>query len=247
MSERDESAGRVTVAVVDSGVNVPHPHLPGVAGGVTFDVEGREQEDFTDTLGHGTAVTSAIHEKAPEADIFVVKVFHDQLATSVPALVRALDWASERGVRLVNLSLGTPNDIRAYDLAPAVARAVDAGTIIVSARQREDQIWYPGCMEGVVGVVLDWDHPRERVSVVDVEALAPGTAGDHETRAVSASGYPRPIPGVPPERNINGISFAVANATGVIAALLADRPGVRTAGAALYAIGEANESAGGAR
>ena len=31
-----------------------------------------------------------------------------------------------------------------------------------------------------------------------------------------ASGYPRPIPGVPPERNLKGISFAVANVTGLL-------------------------------
>jgi hypothetical protein len=37
-----------------------------------------------------------------------------------------------------------------------------------------------------------------------------------------AAGYPRPIPGVPPERNLKGLSFAVANVTGVVARLLAD-------------------------
>ncbi|HKE03537.1 MAG TPA: hypothetical protein VKE91_05735, partial [Blastocatellia bacterium] len=31
-----------------------------------------------------------------------------------------------------------------------------------------------------------------------------------------ASGYPRSIPGVPPERNLTGISFAVANMTGFV-------------------------------
>ena len=30
---------RVSIAVVDSGVHVPHPHLPGVAGGVRLDLE----------------------------------------------------------------------------------------------------------------------------------------------------------------------------------------------------------------
>ncbi|NIR78361.1 MAG: hypothetical protein GWO00_08270, partial [Gemmatimonadetes bacterium] len=55
----------IRVAVVDSGVNVPHPHLPGVAGGVAFDVEGRESGDWVDRLGHGTAAAAAIHEKAP--------------------------------------------------------------------------------------------------------------------------------------------------------------------------------------
>ena len=214
----------VTVAIVDSGVNVPHPHLPAVAGGVAIDLEGVEHEDYTDRLGHGTAVASAIHEKAPAADIYAVKVFEDALATSVPTLVRALDWASERGVRLVNLSLGTPNDFRADELAPAVERAIERGTIIVSAHEHEGQPMYPGCLEGVVGVMLSWDQPRETVTKVRL-----GSGG----LALSASGYPRPIPGVPPERNLNGISFAVANATGVLAAALAGNSERRSAEAAM--------------
>ena len=224
----------ITLAVVDSGVNVPHPHLPAVEGGTSFDSEGQEQEDFTDVLGHGTAVTSAIYEKAPDAHIFVVKVFNQQLATSVPILMRALDWASEHHMRLVNLSLGTPNEIRAYDLAPAVERAVSRGTIIVSARANEEQFWYPGCMEGVLGVVLNWEHPRESVSVIEVEESPKA----YSTRVVSASGYPRPIPGIPNSRNLNGISFAVANTTGVLAALLTDRPDVRSAEAAFDLLSE---------
>ena len=42
---------------------------------------------------------------------------------------------------------------------------------------------------------------------------------DGEVR-VKASGFPRPIPGVPPERNLKGLSFAVANATGLLALTL---------------------------
>jgi hypothetical protein len=40
---------------------------------------------------------------------------------------------------------------------------------------------------------------------------------------LAASGYPRPIPGVPPERNISGLSFAVANVTGFLARLMDGR------------------------
>ena len=57
-------------------------------------------------MGHGTAVFAAIQEKAPEADLYAVRVFDDRLRTSVRALVAAIDWAAERGVRVVNLSLG---------------------------------------------------------------------------------------------------------------------------------------------
>lgn len=209
----------VSVAVIDSGVNVPHPHLPGVAGGVGIDLEGHESDDYVDRLGHGTAAAAAIHEKAPEAELYAVKVFDGELATTVPTLVKAMDWASSRGIRLVNLSLGTPNDFRAPELAPAVERAVAAGTIIVSAHEHDDRLWYPGSMPGVVGVVMDAAHPRESVGVVELDGRL----------VLRASGYPRPIPGVPPERNLNGISFAVANATGVLAARLGARPAVRSA------------------
>lgn len=219
MTDRHTEDEAVTVAVVDSGANTPHPHLPAVAGGVAFDLEGREHTDFVDRLGHGTAAAAAIHEKAPDAALWAVKVFDRELATTVSTLVRAIDWASERGHRLVNLSLGTPNDFREAELAPAVERAVARGTIIVSAFEHDDRLWYPGSMDGVVGVVLDAEQPREAVAVVEVRGRP----------VLRASPYARPIPGVPPERNLNGISFAVANASGMLARALDGRPDVRTA------------------
>jgi hypothetical protein len=210
---------QIGVAVIDSGVNVPHPHLPSVAGGIAFDLEGNESSDYVDRLGHGTAAAAAIYEKAPDAELHAVKVFDRQLATTVSTLVRAIDWAVARGLRLINLSLGTPHAFRAPELAPAVERAVEAGSIIVSAHAFEGQTWYPGSMEGVVGVLIAPEQPRESVRVTEV---------DGRTLVVAAP-FPRPIPGVPKERNLNGISFAVANATGCLARALADRPDVRTA------------------
>ena len=213
----------ISVGVVDSGVNVPHPHLPSVRGGVGLDFEGREVEDDVDRLGHGTAVAAAIHEKCPGTEIWAIKVFDHELATTVRALARAIDWASERGIRLVNLSLGTPNEFRESELAPALERAVERGTIVVSAFEHGGRRWYPGCMRGALGVVMDPDQPREVVSVVEIEGEP----------LLSASPYPRPIPGVPLEKNFHGISFAVANATGVLARTLTENPDLRTAAAAI--------------
>jgi len=71
-------------------------------------------------------------------------------------------------------------------------------------------IWYPGALPGVVGVIADIDQPRDQLGLIE---LPRGTA-------VVASPYPRPIPGVPVEQNLHGISFAVANATGGIARLM---------------------------
>jgi len=209
----------VSIAVVDSGVHVPHPHLPAVAGGVTLEIEGGVSDDFVDRIGHGTAAAAAIHEKAPDAQLWVIKVFERELATSVPVLVRAIDWATERGIRLVNMSLGTSNRLRAPELGPAIERAFRAGTVIVSAHEHQGTLWYPGALPGVVGVVAEADQPRDELGLVE---LPRGTA-------VIASPYPRPIPGVPVEQNLHGISFAVANATGEIARMMESAPEVRTA------------------
>lgn len=207
-----EAGSGVTVAIIDSGANVPHPHLPAVAGGVAFDPLGTRSDDWVDRLGHGTAVAAAIHEKAPGAELWVVKVFDRRLATSVPALIRAIDWAAERGIRLVNLSLGTPNDARVEDLQRAISGAAARGTLIVSARRHEATVWYPGSLDGVVAVESDPKCPRDRVHPV---------IGRDGRGFVRASPFPRPIPGVPPELNLHGISFAVANVTGCLAAALA--------------------------
>ena len=210
----------VSVAVIDSGVNPDHPHVGAVAGGARITLSGDVADDYVDRLGHGTAVFAAIREKAPGADILAVRVFEDRLRTSARALVAAIDWAAERGVPLVNLSLGTLREEHAEALAAAVGRLNDAGGVVVAAARADGQRWWPGSLPSAVGVVMDADCPRD---CVDVRRDASGDT------VVAASPYPRPIPGVPPEMNLNGISFAVANATGILARILEGHQGPVTA------------------
>ena len=219
----------VTVAVIDSGVNPDHPHVSGVAGGVRIDLAGDvsddASDDYVDRLGHGTAVFAAIQEKAPAADIFAVRVFEDRLRTSTRALVAAIDWAAERRIRVVNLSLGTLREEHAGMLGEAVERLAEAGGVVVAAAEADGRRWWPGSLPSAIGVVMDAKCPRQCV-----EVRAHGQGGDTveslgDGWVVAASPYPRPIPGVPVEANLNGISFAVANVTGVLARRLEGRSG----------------------
>jgi hypothetical protein len=198
-------------------VHAAHPHVGGVAGGVGLAEDGSETADYLDRLGHGTAVTAAIKEKAPDATLFAVRVFERSLATSITQLVRAIEWSARAGVHLVNLSLGTRRVEHEAVLADAVHAASQHGVILVSAQQDEDGVrWMPGSLDGVLSVQVDWDCPRDQFRI----AGQPGGG-----RVCRASGYPRPIPGVPPARNVNGISFAVANMTGFAARTLEGAPG----------------------
>lgn len=206
------AAGRgVRVAVIDSGVHVAHPHVQSVFSGIGIDSDGREHDDYVDRLGHGTAVTAVIREKAPDADVVVIKVFDRELSTTVAALVRAIEVAVRYQARLINLSLGTSNQDHEEALARAVAEARTAGAEVVAAAPQEGVRWLPGAINGVIAVEVDWTMSRDecRIERLDgriVRAYAPG--------------LPRPIPGVPPERNLKGPSFAVANATGLLARAL---------------------------
>ena len=203
----------VRVAVIDSGVHVANPHIGGrPVTGVSILADGEIDGDVTDRIGHGTAVAAAILEKAPGIELVAVRVFDRRLSTTGEVLARGITWAAENGARLINLSLGTANPARAARLREAVDVAVGTGAIVVSARESPGVEWFPGSLPNVVGVTLDTSLDRhELVATVDATS---------HTLECAASGYPRPIPGVPVERNLSGISFAVANATGFLARLL---------------------------
>ncbi len=193
------------VAIIDSGVNQAHTHVRGVAGGVCLNAHG-ESGNYLDFVGHGTAVAGAIREKAPEALLYAVKVFDQRLRTNSETIIRAIEWSTENAMQVVNLSLGTVKQTLRERFEQAVARAVERNVVLVAAREVNGQITLPGCLTTVIGVELDWECPRETYRC----------RFDNSRPTFFASGYPRSIPGVRQERNLNGASFAVANMCGFV-------------------------------
>ncbi len=204
----------VRIAVIDSGIHAEHPHVQGVTDGVAIDAGGAAGPDWVDRLGHGTAVAAAIREFAPSASLLAVKVFDRSLTTSVSSLVAAIAWSARHGANLINLSLGVRDDDYAEVMEEAVREADACGSLIVASGEDGGQRWLPGSLDGVVRVELDWACPRGQFVC----------GGEERAIVFRTSGYPRPIPGVDPERNLKGLSFAVANMTGLAARILADRP-----------------------
>lgn len=201
----------VRVAVVDSGIHDTHPHVQGISGGKAFGLAGESSDDLVDRLGHGTAVAAAIRDQAPDVELLAVKVFDRTLATSGQALVEAILWSASQHVSLINLSLGTTSADHEVALAAAVRDASLRGSIVVAAAPQQGRRWLPGALEGVIGVELDWECERHTCVVSQLP--------DGNLR-FRASGYPRSIPGVPPSSNFRGPSFAVANASGLLALIL---------------------------
>lgn len=210
----------VRIAVIDSGVHASHPHVGAVAGGVGIRDDGALVDDYVDRLGHGTAVTAAIREKAPNAEILAIKVFWDTLATDIRSLLRAIEVAAERGAHVINLSLGTAEMEHRTRLEAALAAARSTGSMVVAATDDNGTLWLPGSLEGTVGVKAHWTCDRHGYTVSTVDARP----------ILLTAPYPRDIPGVPRERNVHGVSFAVANATGFVSRALEARPGRDVAG-----------------
>lgn len=197
----------IRVAVVDSGIAANHPHVGAVGAGISFV---GDEHDTGDRIGHGTAIAAVLREKAPDAELVPVRVFDRELATDAATLAHAIIWAAEYECRVVNLSLGTLNAAHGDVLAAAVQHATELGSLVVSAYSVNGTPHFPGALHGVRMARVEGSPDLERDAIES--ELAPG--GQH---ILYASIFPRPIPGVPKERNFHGVSFAVANASAFMA------------------------------
>jgi len=197
---------RVRIGIIDSGVNVAHPHIGNIGGGVNIS-PGAHDPSYVDHLGHGTAIAALIHARAPQAELFAVKIFQNALATNLATVLFAIDWCLDNEMDLINLSLGTTNREHQPAFEAAIARVRATGKAIVSAFEMNGTPALPGSLPDVVGVLAD-------------SSKAPGEYGVEVRdgkKFFTACPFPREIPGVPRERNLHGVSFAVAHVTAALA------------------------------
>ncbi len=145
-----------------------------------------------DDLGHGTAVASLIRQRAPGAELCSVKIFDKRLACGIGALVRAIEWCASHDIHIANLSVGTANPLHAEVLLSAVEKARSAGVTVVSAYG-----WLPGDLESVVAVDDDRTCPPGGYRIRNMKGR----------RILACSGASQ------------GVSFAVANASGLLASV----------------------------
>ncbi|MEJ2678834.1 MAG: S8 family serine peptidase, partial [Gemmatimonadota bacterium] len=146
----------VRVGVVDSGWDrsIFDPRVSKGVGLVDLenDLALCFSDDDNDRIGHGTACASLIMRSAPDAEIVPIRVFGRRLETSVPILVAGLNWAVERALQVVNLSLGTLRWQALRPLYAACERARHAGVIIVAARDTARMWSFPAVFDNVIGV-----------------------------------------------------------------------------------------------
>ncbi|WP_263416463.1 subtilisin-like serine protease QhpE [Terriglobus albidus] len=200
------------IAVLDSGVNPLHPHVGRLAAGVCVTAEGRG-EDTLDRLGYGTAVAALIHALAPEATIVPVRIFDKTLSTTLPSLVRALEWCAANSIQIVNLSLGTTDESYQESFEKAAAHIAAAGAVLVAPYAMEEKLLLPGSLPGVIGVVSDTTCGDAACTVKQVSGKI----------VFGAQPYPREIPDASRELNLVGVSFSVARVSAYFARIWPSR------------------------
>ncbi len=153
----------IVVAVIDSGVDLAHPDLDGVAV-VSPRNTFWNSSDVTDVIGHGTHVTGTILAEtdngegiagiAPASTLMPIKVTDDS-SLSFSDVLDGVDWARSHGADIINMSLGgglTPEQVALGQ--PTFSAARDAGILMVAAAGNggSESRLYPASFAGVVSV-----------------------------------------------------------------------------------------------
>lgn len=198
----------VTVAVIDSGVNVYHSHIDQQITGKFFRVNRQKyievSSDIRDLLGHGTAITAVIRYMAKDANIVVGKVFDEKLACYPSVVTEAIYWAIEKNVDVINLSLGMKLDDAA--IKEACLEAAKQNIAVVAALDEDSGFLYPAKYDEVFTVSAT-DIEREKWQL-------------ERTNFFRACGVPRELHGDVQRYNLHGHSFAAAHFTSWIARFL---------------------------
>lgn len=177
----------VTVAVIDSGVDMTHPDL--VANLLAGYDWGDQDANPQDALGHGTRVAGIVAAAqnngigvsglAPKAKILPVKVSSGSNGTfSSDVLNQAIRYAVDMGAQVVNLSLTV--DTETQTVQGAVQYALDRGVAVVAAAGNTGgTVAFPASMAGVIGVAAT-DEAGKLASYSnhgpEITVAAPGTS-----------------------------------------------------------------------
>lgn len=229
----------VSVAVIDSGIDVNHPDL---IGKVKDSVEAHADHkriiftpsDTGDSAGHGTACAGIIGKIAPDAEFYSIKVLGAGGLGDGQAFLAGLEYAIKQRYRVINLSLGTTKPQFFAPLHDLLDRAYQAGCIVVAAANNLPQPSFPSVFSSSL------------ISVFKSEELDPFNFGFHygEIIELTAPGVNIRSPWLGGGyRNLTGNSFACPHIVAIIALLLEKHPDLTPfeVKSALYAIAKQNQ------
>jgi thermitase len=224
----------IKVAVLDTGVDTSHEIFQGSLA------PSSEWKDFVDNdtnpqeggssvdpgFGHGTAVAGIILQVAPRATILPIRVLDRDGGGDLDDVIAGIDWAIQKGARIINLSLGSISNTDA--LSDMINYAASRNVLVIASAGNQGQanaITFParlsrgsGSVDGVFGKV----YSVGSVNGSSITSLFSNYAGN--------------LSGVAPGENIytafpgkqmiaaTGTSFAAPLYSGAFALALSENP-----------------------
>ncbi len=206
----------VTVAVIDSGIDVRHPELAGAIAD-SFDALGSKEGPHV----HGTGVAGAIvaHARlmgsAPAARILAIRAFGSAskgAESTTFVVLRGLDYAASHGAQVINMSFAGPKDPL---VERGIAAAAGKGIVMVAASGNagpKSPALYPAANPNVIAV-----------SATDAQDRLFAASNRGGYIAVAAPGVDIFLPAPDDKYQItSGTSFSAAYVSG-LAALMRER------------------------
>lgn len=150
----------VTVAVLDSGVDLLHPDMVGqLVAGYNVVSPGTDPQDDS---GHGTKVSGIIAAAtnntvgvaglAPQAKIMPVKIFEATGNTTDGNIVNGITWAVNNGAKVINISFGATS--YSNGVKDAIEWAFSQGVVLVasSGNVGDTSTYFPASYPQVISV-----------------------------------------------------------------------------------------------
>ncbi len=184
----------ITIAIIDSGVDLQHPDLNVVTG---YDF-GEGDSDPSDAQGHGTACAGVAAAKAgngigpagvcAQCSIMPLKVADASGNITASAVGNALVYAADHGARIASMSFGLgPID---PGIGSQVSYAYQAGVTLFGAvgNNNLSRVLYPAAYAKVIAIGAATPCGERKRSASDLSLLLQGVVPD--PLGVSCDNYP---------------------------------------------------------
>ncbi len=208
----------VTIAVIDSGIDVSHPELAGVIG-ATYDALGSKEGAHV----HGTGIAGVIaaHSRlmgsSPAASLLAIRAFGvsgSSAESTSFVILKSIDFAVSHGARIINMSFAGPEDAL---IGKSLAAAAAKGVVLVAASGNagpKSPPLYPAADRNVIAV-----------SATDASDRLFPASNRGSYIAIAAPGVDILTPAPDAKYQVtSGTSFAAAYISGLIALMIERNP-----------------------
>ena len=181
--------GGVKVAVIDTGIDLSHPAFAGRLAPAAewkdfIDGDNYPQEVSGTNYGHGTGVADVIVQVAPNVTILPLRVLDGNGVGDTDDVNAAIDWAIRQGVDIINLSLGSVEEVASVQTMMSYAFSRKVFVVASAGNANFESVTFPAktsasgpISEYTVGVgSVDKSDIKSSFSNYgkDLEIMAPG-------------------------------------------------------------------------